>query len=89
MLKIAETPDGPELQGEPSVAAYRALARSRGVDLEVVLRAVVRDELRDIAAMPPVTSNRHGSGPVPDTRAVDGVGRHNLQGHPMISAAGA
>jgi hypothetical protein len=34
--------------------AYRGLARSRGVSLEAVIRAVVRDELRDIVTMPKV-----------------------------------
>jgi len=70
--EAAEAPSGPERKGHPSLDAYRALARSRGVDLEVVLRAVVRDELRDIAAMPPVTPNR--GGPVADLRAVEGDG---------------
>ena len=70
LLEAAEAPSGPERKGHPSLDAYRALARSRAVDLEVVLRAVVRDELRDIAAMPAVTRGAAST----DLRAVDGDG---------------
>lgn len=72
LLEAAEGPGGPELKGRDALDAYASLAASRRFDLEVVLRAVVRDELRTIAAMPPVRPNRYGSRPVPDTRTLDG-----------------
>jgi len=76
VLKIAEDQDPVELKGEASLSAYEALARSRGVDLEVVLRAHLRDELRRVVELPPVVPVRYGSGPVTSARAddVDGDG---------------
>jgi hypothetical protein len=40
------------------VEAYRSLARSRGLTLEQVLRAMCRDELPEVVAVPPVTVKR-------------------------------
>jgi hypothetical protein len=37
----------------PSIAAYRSLARSRGVPLEQVIRVAVKDELRSVVDLPP------------------------------------
>jgi hypothetical protein len=37
----------------PSIAAYCNLAKSRGVSLERVIHAAVRDELRSIVQLPP------------------------------------
>ena len=71
LLEAAEVPSGPEHKGHAHLDAYRSLARSRGVDLERVLRAVVRNELPTIAAMPPVKPNR--GGPV-TARSGDGDG---------------
>ncbi len=44
--------DEVEFYDQPSLAAFRSLARSRGVDLETVLRAACRDDLRPVVALP-------------------------------------
>jgi len=73
LLEAAKAPSGgPEHKGEASLSAFRSLAAARGVPLETVLRAAVRDELRTIAALPALRPNRHGSRPVTDARAVEG-----------------
>ena len=40
--------------GPDRLIAMRSLARSRGVSLEVVLRAALRGDLREIVALPPI-----------------------------------
>lgn len=56
VLKVAALPgDRIEHSGQPNVEAYRGLAKSRGVDLEVVVRADLRGELADVVRMPKVT----------------------------------
>lgn len=57
LLRLAAEPESgrPELYDQASLNAYRSLAESRGVDLERVLRAACRDDLRAIVAMPAAT----------------------------------
>jgi len=54
LLAQARAGEGDEVEfyDQPSVAAFRSLARSRGVDLETVIRAACRDELRLVVALP-------------------------------------
>ncbi len=40
------------------LTAYASLAQSRGVDLEAVIRAAMRGDLRDIVKLPPRTAER-------------------------------
>ncbi len=39
------------------IAAYRSLAHSRGLDLEQVLRAAFRGELREVVELPKATAS--------------------------------
>ncbi len=61
ILRRAEAEDdaggAPEMFDQPSIAAYRSLAQSRGVDLAVVVRHAVRGELAAVVRRPPITTD--------------------------------
>jgi len=67
ILRAAEAEDVAAVDGsieqydQPSLAAFRGLARSRGLDLAVVVRHAVRGELRAVVQMPAITTE-----PTPD-----------------------
>ncbi len=48
--------------GPDRLIAMKGLARSRGVELEVVLRAALRGTLREIVELPAVTGDGGGRG---------------------------
>jgi len=52
LQRAADDPGGPELHGEATLDAYRTLAASRGLDLEVVVRAACRGELAAVVRRP-------------------------------------
>jgi len=52
----------------PSTAAYRSLARSRGLDLDVVVRSALRGRLADVVRMPSITTDHK---PAPATAGPD------------------
>jgi hypothetical protein len=52
-----------ETAGGSRIAAYRSLARSRGVSLDVVLRAAADDRLRDIVEIRARSKISPGRGP--------------------------
>jgi len=47
-----------EMAADPTANALRNLAASRGVDLEVAVRAAEQGELAAIVKLPPVQTNR-------------------------------
>lgn len=60
---------------QPGVAAYRSLARSRGLDLDVVVTAAVRGRLADVVRRPAVATDEPPdpatAGPTSTTREGD------------------
>jgi len=60
-----------ELYDKPSVAAYRALARSRGAELEEVVRLALRGRLADVVRMPIATDHKPDPAPAGSTSTKD------------------
>ncbi len=78
VMEAAELEDVAAVDGSieqydsPSLAAYRSLAKSRGVGLDVVVRHATRGELRAVVQMPVATDDRKPDSATAEPTASEG-----------------